>query len=148
MPANALARCLHEMTPADWYALVNAHVFFWVDPERLNRQRKACGARPQVVLTIDVAQLVEAHAARIELTPINTGNARRQPAPRGRATFVPYATWLKSRWASEAAALGTRERSRSHAPVELTVRDAVPYIEKLIVKVTELGAGELFTPRG
>lgn len=148
MPANALARCLHGMTPAEWYALINAHVFFWVDPERLNRQRKACGARPQVVLTIGTARLVAAQAKRIELTPINTGNARRQPAQRGRATFVPYAMWLESRWASEAAALGTRERARSHAPVELTVRDAVPDIEKLILKVTELRAGEFFVPRG
>ncbi|MES2694510.1 MAG: hypothetical protein V4773_13625 [Verrucomicrobiota bacterium] len=144
MPPEALARCLTGMTPEEWYTLVNAHVFFWLDPDRLNRQRKACGLRPQVVLTMDVARLVAAHAKRIALTPINTGNARRQPAKRSAATFVPYVTWMESAWASEAAALGTRERARSHTPVELTVRGAVPDLAKMILKVTELGPGELF----
>src|SRR5687767_10261147 len=50
MPAAALANCLVGMTPAEWYALVNSRVFFWLDSRRLNRQRAACGSRPQVVL--------------------------------------------------------------------------------------------------
>ncbi|HEU5080479.1 MAG TPA: hypothetical protein VFT72_14810 [Opitutaceae bacterium] len=147
MPPEALVRCLVGMAPADWYALINAHVFFWLDPDRLNRQRKACGSRPQVVLTIDVARLVAAYTAEIALTPINTGNARRQPAKRSTATFVPYAEWQKTAWATESAALGVRERPRSHAPVELTVRGSVPNVAELIVDVHTLGAGETFAPR-
>src|SRR5262249_9644792 len=53
MPPEALARCLIGMSPRDWYVRINAHVFFWLDLERLNRQCAACNARPQVVLTVD-----------------------------------------------------------------------------------------------
>jgi hypothetical protein len=137
MPASTLAKCLRGMTPAEWYTAINARVFFWVDPLRMERQRKACGVRPQVVLTIDARALAFAHAARAAVTPFNTGYALRRPAPRGRATFVPYAEWLRSGWASEAAALGLQERPRSHVPAELTVLDAVPDILRYVVDVDE-----------
>src|SRR5262245_5241744 len=45
MPPAGLARCLIGASPDAWYALLNSKVFFWLDPERLNRQRRACGAR-------------------------------------------------------------------------------------------------------
>jgi hypothetical protein len=146
MPPNALARCLVSMSPAEWYALINSHVFFWIDPERLNRQRAASEPRPQVVLTIDAEKLVAAYEQQIALTPINTGNARRAPAKRGAATFVPYATWVTSGWASEAAALGTPMRKRSHQPVELTVAGSVPDVRQFVVAVQELAPGQSFTP--
>src|SRR5579883_489638 len=52
MPPSALSTCLIDITPTEWYALINAHVFFWLDPARLNRQRAACEPRAQVVLTV------------------------------------------------------------------------------------------------
>lgn len=146
MPACALESCLVGLAPFEWYALINAHVFFWLDPQRLNRQRAACEPRPQVVLTVDAAGLVAAHGAAIALTPINTGNARRRPALRGRATFVPYDTWVDSRWSSEATSLGVPERQRSRLPVELTVADSVPDILRLVVGVDKLDPGEPFRP--
>ncbi len=146
MPPTALSACLIGLTPAQWYALLNARVFFWVDPERLNRQRAACRARPQVVLAVDSAKLVHAHAPRLALTPINTGNARRKPARRGAATFVPYAQWIESGWDSEASALGTSARKRTHAPVEVTVADAVPDIMRLVTGIHRLGANQAFAP--
>jgi hypothetical protein len=146
MPPAALSGCLVGMTPAEWYALVNGHVFFWLDPSRLNRQRAACGPRPQVVLTVDADPLITAYADRVALTPINTGNARRRPAKRGAATFVPYAAWAASGWASEAAALGTRERERSRPPVELTVIGSIPNAMDFLLDVQELAPGESFVP--
>ena len=125
MPPAALRKCLVGMTPAEWYALLNRMLFFWCDRERLNRQLKACGGRPQVVLTLDTKRLLARHADRVALTPFNTGNARRKPAIRGRATFVPYPDWLASAWRSEAEGLGIRERPPSHSPVELTVKGSV-----------------------
>jgi hypothetical protein len=125
MAPAALQKCLVGMTPAEWYALLNQMVFFWCDRDRLNRQLRACGGRPQVVLTLDAEQLLARHADRISLTPFNTGHARRKPAIRGRATFVPYSIWLASAWRSEAEALGLRERPSSHPPVELTVAGSV-----------------------
>ena len=145
MPPNALQGCLVGLTPADWYGLVNARVFFWLDPGRLNRQRAACECRPQVVLAIDTARLIDAYAEQAEVTPINTGNARRKPAVRGTATFVPYTTWLKSGWESETKALGIPPRRRSHPPAELTVRDAVPDIMRFTIGEFKLPHGRRFT---
>ncbi|HEX8751359.1 MAG TPA: hypothetical protein VF732_09615 [Nitrospira sp.] len=146
MPPAGLEACLVGMTPAEWYGLINARVFFWLDPDRLNRQRAACEPRPQVVLTVATAALVARYSKQLEITPINTGNARRRPARRGAATFVPYAAWIKSGCASEAAALGTPERSRSRLPAELTVVGSVPDVMQLVVGVSELAAGQSFAP--
>ena len=60
MPPATLEACLVGLTPAEWYALINARVFFWFDPDRLNLQRAACEPRPQVVLAVDTAKLVDA----------------------------------------------------------------------------------------
>ena len=81
MPPAALARCLDEgLTPDDWYELVNSHVFFWADPERLARHLRALRARPQVVLTLDGPRLAEAYSSQAYVTPFNVGAARRRPA--------------------------------------------------------------------
>ncbi len=125
MPPAALERCLHEMTPAQWYTLLNSKVFFWLDIDRLNRMRLASREQAQVVMVIDTELLLAHHCERVALTPINTGNARRRPAQRGPHTFVPYRTWMESGWASESQASGTSRRPGSHQPVELTVTDAV-----------------------
>jgi hypothetical protein len=144
MPPAALERCLCGMSPADWYATINARVFFWVDVERLNRQRAACEPRPQVVMAVDTAALVAAYDERVAVIPINTGNARRKPARRGAATFVPLAEWVKSGWTSEAAALGIPSRRASHQPAELTVIDAVPDILHFVVGTFALPSGQSF----
>lgn len=143
MPPTALARCLRDgTTPAEWYALLNAKVFLWPDAGRLARQAGTyAGLVPLAVLVVDTERLIARHAARIAVTPINTGNARRRAAPRGRATFVPYATWLESGWAAEAAALGTRPRPAGHPPAELVVADAVPDVMALVVEVRPLEPG-------
>jgi hypothetical protein len=144
MPPAALAGCLVRLSPQQWYAMLNARVFFWFEPQRLNRQRAACAGRPQVVMTIDATALVAAYQDRVSLTPINTGNARRHPAVRGAATFVPYAEWLQSRWASEASGLGTRERRPSHPPVELTVSGSVPDVMRFLLATDRLEPGQPF----
>ena len=146
MPPAALTTCLIGLVPSEWYALINARVFFWLDPARLNRQRVACNPRPQVVLTVDANKLVAAYAEKVTVTPINTGNARRRPAWRGAATFVPYAAWITSAWASEADSLGTPVRPSSHPPVELTVAGSIPNIMQFVVDVQQLAQGQLFTP--
>jgi len=140
MPADALQKCLVGMSPAEWYALLNRLVFFWCDRDRLNRQLGACNGRAQIVLTVDTKQLLARHARRVALTPFNTGNARRKPAIRGQATFVPYATWVESAWRSEAEMLGILERPSSHAPVELTVAAAVRDVAEFILGVEHVGA--------
>lgn len=138
MPPSALQRCLDQgLTPEDWYQLVNRHVYFWLDGERLRRHRRACGQRPQILLTIDLAALLRLHGAQAFLTPFNVGSARRLPARRGARSFVPLESWRTTRWDSEAAA-GRAPRARSHPPAELAIRGAVPEIETLIVDMHQL----------
>lgn len=146
LPEAALSGCLVDLTAAQWYAMLNERVFFWIDPARVNRQHRACGIRPQVVLTIDTARLITTYQAQVSVSPINTGNARRRPARRGAATFVPYTQWVDTGWASEAAALGTSPRRRSHAPVELTVTGAIPHADRYIVDMSPLPTGGHFSP--
>jgi hypothetical protein len=142
MPSQALSRCLIGMDPTEWYELINSKVFFWLDPDRLNRQRRACEPRPQVVLVVDTGRLLDRHAERVSLSPFNTGNARRKPALRGPNTFVPYTSWRESAWENEAAGLRTRPRPRSHRPVELTVDGTVPDIMELVIHADRLAPGE------
>lgn len=145
MPPTALEGCLRGMTPHEWYALLNSRVFFWFEMERLNRLLKANQKSPQIVMVLDTEQVLAAYAEQIALTPINTGNARRRPAMRGRQTFVPYKTWVESRWASEAEALGTKMRPKSHSPVELTILDAVPDAMNFVKQSKFLKQGEIFS---
>lgn len=144
MPVQALERCLVGLTPSEWYRLLNRKVFFWLDVDRLNRQRRACGPRPQVVLIVDTERLLSRHADRVALSPINSGNARRKPAIRGKSTFVSYVEWSRSGWSSEAIDLGTSRRAMSHRPVELTVEGAIRNIMECLIDVQQLGPGEQF----
>jgi hypothetical protein len=78
MPPAALARALMDgLEPADWCALLNGHVFLWPDRERMDRQRQACGGRPQALLTFDGAALLDRFGAEAFMSPINSGNAAR-----------------------------------------------------------------------
>jgi hypothetical protein len=101
MPPAVLGKYLQDgLSPEDWYDLLNSKVFFWLDPDRLNRQRRACGAAPQRVLVIDAARMLEKHGGRAAVTAINTGNAMRAAASRGLSTFVPWERWTSDGWES------------------------------------------------
>jgi hypothetical protein len=146
MPPEALMRCLDPgLTPQAWYALVNAKVFFWLQPERLDRHLAACGARPQIVLSVDLQALLARHGRRAFVTPFNIGNARRRPAPRGARSFVPVGRWLDSRWQGEARD-GEPPRAASHPPAELAIEGAVPDVMEMVVAVRPVAAGAKARP--
>jgi hypothetical protein len=118
MPPSALAPALDDgLTPEDWYALVNGFVFLWPDPERMERQRRACRGRPQVVLTFDADILFDDFGKAAFVSPFNVGNARRKPARRGRDTLVPYEKWLRAGWPN---------RKRTHPPAEILFATTIP----------------------
>jgi hypothetical protein len=124
MPPVALAGALEDgLKPADWYALLNGFVFLWPDRERMERQRRACGSRPQVVLTFDGAALLKRFQADAFVSPINSGNARRKAARRGRDTFVPYAAWLRQGWPS-----GRSGRPPAECLFGCTIPTHAPYV--------------------
>jgi hypothetical protein len=61
--------------PEQWFETLNARVFFWLSRKRLRKllNARAYRARPQTVLTLDTASLVDANRDRIRLSPINSG---------------------------------------------------------------------------
>jgi hypothetical protein len=124
MPPDALARALTDgLEPADWYALLNAHVFLWPDRERMERQRQACNGRPQALFTFDGVALLDRFGAEAFMSPINSGNARRKPAPRGRDTLVPYANWLRTGWPT-----GQRTRPPAEVLFSCPIPVEAPYL--------------------
>ncbi len=127
MPPTALASALDDgLEPGDWYALLNSFVFLWPNQERMERQRSACGDRPQAVLTFDAQALFDQFGDRAFLSPINSGNARRRPARRGRDTLMPYAAW---------AELGWPNRVRSHAPAEVLFACPIPAQKPYLISI-------------
>ena len=130
MPPAQLAPALDDgLSPSDWYALLNAHVFLWPDRDRLERQRRACGDRPQRLLTFDAAALLERFGDHALVSPINSGNARRRPAWRGRDTLVPYRTWVRDGWPA-----GARRRR----PAEFLFRCVVPAERPYLLDIAEI----------
>jgi hypothetical protein len=118
MPPLLIARALpKDVSPSEWYRFLNRFVFLWSNRDRVERHLGACG-RPQILLTFDAPQLLEQLGDRIYLSPINSGNARRQPAPRSTHTFVPYREWIKSGW----RAIDGESRRRTGPPVEILVQ--------------------------
>lgn len=136
MSDAGLRRALRDdLTPADWYCILNARVFFWTTPERLAGllAGRAYRDHPQTILVLDTASLLAAHAASVELSPINSGSTVYDPAPRGRDTFRPIAEFPFEHWAK-------KRGSRKKAIVELTVLHAVPDLRDHVLEVYETGA--------
>lgn len=76
-------------TPAEWYELINARVFFWVREERLLRLLNAQEYEDleHDVLTLDTASLLAANVDRVRLCHMNSGNTKPIPHHRGKDTF-------------------------------------------------------------
>ena len=89
MPPRYLRRVLEDMTPEQWYSLLNRKTFFWTTTERLKRMLNAGSYKddPHDVLTIDARKLVERHRDHISLSHINSGATSPAYAKRGSATF-------------------------------------------------------------
>jgi hypothetical protein len=123
MPPALLAKALPPgVSPSDWYRLLNGFVFLWGSPERAERHRVAFAGSPQVLLVFDAALLLRELGDRVLLSPINSGNARRRPAPRSRSLFVPYREWSDQGW----PVIEGQRRSRSVMPAEIVLKGHLP----------------------
>ena len=91
MTDATLAPVLVDMSPAEWYALLNERVFFWVNEERLKGLLGAYRHRDNLVLVLDTAKVLARHAMQTTLSTINSGYSRRWAVPRGRETFQSLA---------------------------------------------------------
>ena len=123
MPPALLAKALPPgVSPSDWYRLLNGFVFLWASFERAERHRGAFGRSSQVLLVFDAILLLRELGDRVLLSPINSGNARRWPAPRSPRLFVPYHEWSAQGW----PAIGGQRRSRSVMPAEIVLEGHLP----------------------
>lgn len=86
---SKLARLLDDATIPEWIQLLNQHVFFWLNPQRLEGliNARPYRFRPHIVLTLDTSTLVRAHADRIRLSRINSGATIYLTGRRGFKTF-------------------------------------------------------------
>ncbi|MEQ9331956.1 hypothetical protein [Thalassobaculum sp.] len=121
MSDSALEKCLQdELTPFQWYKILNGKTFFWLHKKRLRRllEAKAYRDRPHTILTFDTASLIAAHRDHVLLSPINSGSTIMNPQPRGKGTFmmIPDYPFAERR----------RTRPLENALVELTVDYSVP----------------------
>ena len=127
---KALEKCLEGgLSPADWYRMLNARVFFWLSPKRLG---KLLGARAYAgdahdILELEARPLVEACRDRITLSPINSGATGRFPVARGLSTFLPIAEYPYAAW--------RRKRTKGERVVELAVSGGVPDVERFVRRV-------------
>jgi hypothetical protein len=137
MSDRSLLACLEDgLSPADWYAILNAHAFFSLTRSRLLRMLNAGSYREAAhdVIEADTASLVAAHRGRIRLSAINSGFAQRRAASRGRSTFssiadYPYAAWR-------------RKRARGERVVELAVTPGVPDMAAHTRRVVRMRGGD------
>ncbi|CAK0787302.1 hypothetical protein CVIRNUC_010520 [Coccomyxa viridis] len=143
VPATALERCLVNMSPPEWYSLLNSQIFFWVDVDRLNRVRKVMIDTVQFVAVVDTAALLAKYGASAAVTPFNIGNARRKASQRSNSTLVPYTLWQSSGWQTETEGVGGRPRARSHKAAELVVDTAIPDFMDFVLEVRRLAPGQL-----
>ena len=107
IPPSLLKSTLcNDMTPSDWYRFLNGFVFLWANEDRL------------------LADL----GHQVFLSPINSGNARRNAVARSRTIFTSYHDWLSKGW----PIIGSQQRPRSSSPAEVVVKGHLPLNPYLI----------------
>jgi hypothetical protein len=136
MTESALQKCLaDDVSPEEWFEILNERAFFWLSRERLRGLlgARAYRGRPQTVLTVDTASLLNAHRDRIELSPLNSGATIYNPQPRGRNTFLPVADYP----------FDDRRKTRpvDKSVVELVVRAGVPDIANHLIAAHRIYKG-------
>lgn len=136
MRDSQLAKCLAaDITPREWFELLNKRAFFWLSRDRLRTllNAKAYRGRPQTVLTVDTAKLVASHRESIQLSPINSGATLYTPQPRGHDTFRSIADYP----------FDERRKTRKvmDSVAELVVIDGVPDIKDHLIAVHTVDEG-------
>lgn len=133
MDDKGLRRCLPpQISPSDWYSLLNGKVFFWLTRARLLKLLGAGAYRGTAhdVIEVDCRSLVAAFRDQIWLCPMNSGCTKPMPHPRGPDTFLRIRDYPYSRW--------RRKRKRGERVVELAVDYGIPNIERHVVRVREM----------
>jgi hypothetical protein len=138
MHESALQKCLMDnLSPKDWFEILNAKSFFWLSRNRIWRllQARAYRDAVQTVLTIDSAKLIAEYQGKIWLSPINSGSTLFNPQPRGKETFRRIEDFpFEDR---------SQTRSLENNVVELVVDYAVPNVANFVLAVHEVQNDEI-----
>ena len=133
MPESRLRRCLRDdLTPQDWYQLLNAKTFFWVSEERLTTLLNARAYRNEEhdVLVLRTEPLVRDYCDQISLCHMNSGNTFPAFVMRGLETFTR---------------IGDYPVNRNGVPrkpvVELVVDYAVENVRDYVIEVRRMRQG-------
>lgn len=138
MSDGGLERALRDnLTPTDWYKILNTKVFFWLTEERLWRLLSARAYRKKEhdVLILDSRSLISAHREQIWFCPINSGNTKPYPWPRGVDTFERIAAYPYSHW--------RKKRKAGERVVELCVDHSVTDIMEHVLEVRRMLGSEI-----
>jgi hypothetical protein len=133
---SKLKTALQGCSLEEWYALLNARVFFWLTEERLRTllSARAYRNRPHTVLTVDTLALVKDYEPSITLSPMNSGNTLPIAHPRGPETLKRMADYPFQERLS---------KGPYYTVVELAVEDGVRNIVEYTLRVdTMLSDGQ------
>lgn len=133
---GSLVDALVDMTPEQWFEVLNERVFFFLQKRRLESLLGAYSKAPQIVITVNTASLVATHEDRIELCRINSGFAQpHNKVARGRRSFLPIAEYPH---------LERKVALKSATDIaELTVLGGVPDITNHVIRVERVFRGDV-----
>ena len=121
----SLRDCLPpDISPRNWYELLNGKVFFWLSKDRLNRMARTYGDKRRLVLALDSAALVAAYTDDIWLSHMNSGCSIPWKAERSYETFRRIADYPYGKRRGTAA--------------ELCVDHSVPNVQRFVDSVHEV----------
>lgn len=134
---SALKECLTDLTPREWYKILNNRVFFWLTEKRLSTllSARAYKQNIQCVLTIDTKQLLKYYSDKIKLSPINSGSTIYKPVKRGSDTFLPISDYPYEE--------RKKKRGKDNAIAELTVDYSIPDIAEFTTEVSHIRGSQL-----
>jgi hypothetical protein len=123
-----------DLTPDDWRLMLAERVFLW--PDEAHALHLA-GARlyrhqPRALLVLDTLSVASAHAERVAISPINSGQTLYVPARRGRSTFAPLSSTDYAQWRR------ARPTKGLDSIKEVTVTGGLPDIRRHLLEVRDL----------
>jgi Family of unknown function (DUF7002) len=130
-----LKSCLEDnLTPQEWYEILNGKTFFWTQRERLTSLLNAHAYRNDEhdVLTVDSRRLLAEHRDRVFLCHMNSGNAGQFAHSRGLRTFQRISEYP-----------ARRNGSPLKPVVELVVEYSVPDVAQHVVRVERMRSAEV-----
>ncbi|MAM71661.1 MAG: hypothetical protein CMP91_11015 [Gammaproteobacteria bacterium] len=138
MSDSALQKVLLDnLTPADWYRILNSKVFFWSSYEKVLKllNARAYRSKSHDVIAVDTASLIKNYSEKIFLCPYNRGSTIMSPVQRGKDLFKPIQEYDFLYW--------KKKRGRAQAVTEVCVEGGVDNMLDIVVNVKQMRQQEI-----